>query len=57
MNEWVGGWVGGYRGGLGGCGECGNGLSGRTLGGGEVDDVSVFFEHVDFFDCLDGLHV
>ena len=34
------------------CGE-----SGLTFGCGEVYHVSVFFEHVDFFDGLDGLHI
>ena len=28
-----------------------------TFRGSEVDDVAVLFEHVDFFDCLDGLDV
>ena len=28
-----------------------------TFRSGEVDDVAVFFEHVDFFDRLDGLDV
>lgn len=28
-----------------------------TFRRGEVDHIPVFFEHVDFFDGLDGLHV
>ena len=28
-----------------------------TFGGGEVYHVSIFFEHIDFFDGLDGLHI
>ena len=34
------------------CGELG-----LTFGCGEVYHVSIFFEHVDFFDGLDGLHI
>lgn len=29
----------------------------NTFRSGEVDDVSVFLEHVDLLDCLDGLDV
>lgn len=28
-----------------------------TLRSSEVNDVAVFFEHIDFFNCLDGLDV
>ena len=29
----------------------------RTFGSGEVDDIAIFFEHVDLLDGLDGLDV
>ena len=28
-----------------------------TLGSSKVDDVAVFLEHVDLFNCLDGLNI
>ncbi len=29
----------------------------RTFGSGEVNDVTVFLEHVDFLDLRNGLHI
>lgn len=50
--------VGGWRGGRyaeRGIYEIGNGE--RTFWSGEVDDITILFEHVDLLDGLDGLDV